>query len=439
MWLNFFLILLGIGFGLKVEFVGTISISELFVMAYFVYFLFRHREFWRLREFRIATWLYAALLFFQILSELVVRNAVGNMLRGLAVTMVSYCYFAYLLRIFRKGRGRLAWVLMGLSLSCILFPSEMGDFSQAMEGEGANYLKFVVAPMVSYFLLALFVWTRSRWFSLVFMLVGAFFLSLGARSQGAILFMAGLASLFFMLGVKINRARVVALTLCVAAVGCWGYKIYVDRVLSYEIDSGNVQQFRKVENPYNPWEVLLAGRTEAYVGWRAFMDKPLFGHGAWAEDVGWKYRVQMAVMKEKKLVRDNEDLGIIPSHSVLIGTGTNNGIFAFCAMAALLSFFFSRGVRMLLSKDVYLLVIIYFLLQLLWNALFSPISHMRNSFPMFFAFMLSSHLVYEQRLGRSLTEKRKRISARKRLRMQAKTKEEELREAEKESLSEGAI
>lgn len=141
----------------------------------------------------------------------------------------------------------------------------------------------------------------------------------------------------------------------------------------------------------NPINLLVMGRTETFVGWVAFMDKPLFGHGAWVKDETGKY--QSLMIKFKKSNQSVMGIGLIPSHSVLIGAGMQNGILAFIFMGSILILFLKNGIKSLNKNDPYLIIIISFIISIIWIGLFSPVSHFRLTLPLFFAFLLVSKVV----------------------------------------------
>ena len=87
----------------------------------------------------------------------------------------------------------------------------------------------------------------------------------------------------------------------------------------------------------------------------------------------------------------------VPSHSVLIGAGVANGIFAFIAMSTLFLFFIKLGYRLIKGYLLtpFIAIVFYLIFQLIWIFLFSPTSHLRQSLPFIFALMLVfSYQVY---------------------------------------------
>ena len=169
----------------------------------------------------------------------------------------------------------------------------------------------------------------------------------------------------------------------------------MSQVLSGNITSGNSWQIFLCKNPYNPLELLLVGRSEAWVGWQAFMDKFWFGHGAWAYDSTGRYQRMMLEMHDELQTMTRSQMSLhylIPSHSVLIGSGMKNGIFAFLAMAIIIVYFTWKGMASFIKCDERnKLILIYTTLEMSTMALFSPQSHFRLTMSVAFAiiFILS--------------------------------------------------
>lgn len=74
--------------------------------------------------------------------------------------------------------------------------------------------------------------------------------------------------------------------------------------------------------------ILFSARTDFFVSTIAFLDKPLWGHGSWAVDHKEKYHLlQLKMLGDK--YKKNSELKLVPCHSVVMGKGVSNGIFAF--------------------------------------------------------------------------------------------------------------
>jgi len=391
-----FILLLEIGFGVTFNIVGTISLSELALIITAFWYVKRDM-FIKYPVLKTVTWLYVGLLLSQVISEYMVGNVLSNSLKGFAVTIVSYLHFFFLLRYFVKDRKLIIYAMIGMLAKSLIFGSEFeGDVTEVVEGVGATFLKFYLAPIIINIVLLISIFAKKRMISYLCIFFGLSFVVLGARSSGLSILLTGLIAYFIIFfRNKINRKKLLMLSLFVSIVSYGLYSVYVNAVLKGKITAGNSLQLKEAKDPYNPINLLLMGRTETFVGWVAFMDEPLFGHGAWAKDITGKYRI--LVFKLKDAIYKEPKLDIIPSHSVLIGAGMQNGILAFLFMGSILIFFIRSGFKSINKKDPYLILIISFIISIIWNGLFSPVSHFRLTLPLFFAFILSTSILIEKR------------------------------------------
>jgi len=393
--------LLEIGFCIKFNIVGTISLSELVLIGTSFWYV-KKDLFIKYPILKTITWLYIGLLLSQILSEIVIGNIFSNSLKGYAVTIVSYLHFIFLFSLFVKNRKYIIYAIIGILVSNFLFGSQFeGDVSEVVNGEGATFLKFYLAPLIINILLLISILTKKRIITLLCIFIGLAFMILGARNSGLSIFLTGTIaySILFILKRKIDKNRLVIMVLITSIVGYGMYIVYVNNVLDGKIVAGNSSQLKNAKNPYNPVNLLLLGRTETFVGWLAFMDKPFFGHGAWAIDSTGKYRI-LAFKLIDGTYRESNRIDLIPCHSVLIGSGMQNGILAFWFMGSIFILIIKIGIKTLNKNDFYLIINIYSIVFILWNGLFSPVSHFRLSLPLYFAFLMASYFINEKKAKR---------------------------------------
>lgn len=391
------LTLFEIGFGWKIEFVGTISVSEIFVVAYTLITIWWSRII-RIKEFRRVTLIYLLLLFFQIVSELAVGNSTGNALRGLAVTTVSYCHLYFVSKFLVKDRRYVVWLLLGLVLNSLIFGSPLEDDTVSiLDDESAKYLKFYIAPLIINAALVVTYLFNKKVGAVIMMLIGLSFLVLGARSSGAMLILASfivLVSTRHKLNIKWKYYVVPVLLLLYG-----GYCFYVNQVLKGNISMGNSEQLLNAANPYNPLDLLATGRPETFVGAMAFADAPLFGHGAWCSDAKYNYKYHMLVStisnREYNTRTFKDDA--IPAHSVIFGYAMQNGIAALVLITAIFIIFLRFGIKSFRLHDKFYLILATFTLEYLWNFVFSPVTHFRLQLPLFMGFFLAEYLYLKKR------------------------------------------
>ena len=392
------MLLFELGFGVKLNFIGMISISELFLILFVPLFILPKVRWRKANELRHLTVAYILLFVFQIISEFIVGNGISSSLKGLAITVVSYFHFMFLCFYLSRQKFLILVLIVSQIIMKLIFGADVAEQSveDMLQGEGATYLKFYIAPLLISIFLAVSIIFKHKSFSVIFSLLGVVLIFLGARSSGGLALLTGLVA--YMLEHRIftfNKKVLVLSTVFLCAIAYSFYAYYVSRVLAGEITSGNSWQIFLCKNPYNPLELLFVGRSETWVGWQAFMDKFWFGHGAWPYDTTGRYQRMMLAMHDELSTISRNQISfhyLIPSHSVLVGSGMMNGIFAFLAMAYIVFYFLRKGASAFVKcENKYKLVLIYNVLELFSIMLFAPQSHFRQTMPVAFAiiFVLS--------------------------------------------------
>lgn len=382
------LILFELGFGLKIDLIGSVSVSEIFVFCYTLLFL--HREPIRKNtSFSYLLWGYSCLLIAQCVSEMFVGSSPSNSLKGIAITVISFCHLFFLINSFKTSRHMLPWAFVGMLLRPIVMGTDFeGNTIDALNGLDVVYLKFVIAPLIINLVMLFSFFHDNIKTSILLIFVGLFILLLGARSWGGMAFISGIASIIITAFKKIKFKYILMMLLAASLFAFQSYTVYVDRVLSGKITGGNSGQILRADNPYNPINLLKVGRTETFIGAIAFIDAPLWGHGAWKKDsdYGFKYtkmKSQYQKLNEKVYL---DDVDLVPCHSVLIGFGCYNGIFAFIFGALLILSFFYMGLHNIFVTRRYIIISTYFLIIFAWHSLFSPQSNFRLTLPLYMAF-----------------------------------------------------
>ena len=382
------LILFELGFGLKVELVGSMSLSEIFVFCYTLFYLFREPMLEE-KSFKRLIFGYLLLIGAQCTSEAMVGSSTTSSLKGIAITVISFCHLYFLINAFKSSRHMLPWAFIGMLIRPMIMGTDFdGNTIDALNGMNVAYLKFVIAPLILN-LLMLFCYFRDNIrTSLLLLAVGSFFLLLGARSWGGVAFLSGIISIVITAFKRI-RFRYIFVLLCAAsAITFNSYTYYVDRVLKGKISGGNSGQILRADNPYNPINLLKVGRTETFIGTIAFLDAPLWGHGAWKKDsdYGFKYTKMKSYYQNLNEKVYEDDVDLVPCHSILVGFGCYNGIFAFIAGGLLLGAFFYMGLHNIFVTRRYIIISTYFLIIFAWHSLFSPQSNFRLTHPLYMAF-----------------------------------------------------
>lgn len=377
-----------IGQGFTFSLGGTMNYGWILAIVYTLVFIFTSRLF-KIKEFKTISKYYLLLFLFQILAEYMSGNSFQNGVKGVAVDVVSYASFFFLVSLLIKDPKLIVWAIVGTIIRMLIFGKESeSSAEEALAGEDATYLKFYLGPLIVYALLIISLFLKTKLFTYFYMLVGFIFVVAGARSLGLITFMTGL----FVFFVRFKRTNVTGMlkkySLVILLVFYGLYVFYASNVMNGNISSGNNVQLRDSKNPFNPLEIIKYSRTDAWIAVAEFADKPLWGFGSWADDPGLKYHMMMAKLTDEPINIDAYKGGVVlPAHSVILGKAAYNGVFVAIITAILIFFFVKRGFLLLNTNSQYMFILMYFLYSLFWHSLFSPVGHLRDSFPLFFAFI----------------------------------------------------
>jgi hypothetical protein len=143
----------------------------------------------------------------------------------------------------------------------------------------------------------------------------------------------------------------------------------------------NVQE-KTLQQSTNQFGVLLGGRSEIFASAQAFLDKPLLGHGSWAQDPKGTYTAlrtdrlndagQDVNYERLNYIIQNSERLLIPAHSFMFGALVWAGIAGGLFWLVILFYV----VRSLLEN--YLIFPYYFIAEgygLIWGIFFSPFAY----------------------------------------------------------------
>ena len=165
------IVLFEMGFNINYNIVGRISISELFVVVYTAIFIWKS-ELLKIKEFKTFLIYYLLLICFQIISELAVGNSANNALRGISVTIVSFCHLFFALKYLIKDRRYIFIFILGIVISNLVFgsPITMNDASMS-DDPTSVYLKFYLAPLLTNIGLLASFFLKGKFDSIVFLIL----------------------------------------------------------------------------------------------------------------------------------------------------------------------------------------------------------------------------------------------------------------------------
>lgn len=402
--INILIILLyAIGNQFEVSLIGQMSISDVAVLCFYLYLPTNRKMVEKLtddKDIRTITLLYGMLFLIQAIAETMIDNDLESAAKSLAVTILSYLKFIFLWLLITRKKGNIWWLLLFSCITTTAFkdPMEEASIQDIVAGKGAVYLKFYFAPIICDIILLLTLYFKNKKLYPLLISIGIALIVFGARSSGLLLFLTGIIAFCIHHRNRINQITIYTWGISLTVICYALYVFYVNAVLSGSIVSGNSSnQFKTVDNPYNPISVLFTGRSESAAALIAISDSPWIGWGAWRADPNYKYhRLQSKELGEKFDINRTSHHWI-PTHSVIFGAGVNNGFFAIIAICIIIFYFIFKGGKSLTPNNPYMYLVIFCIMSLIWNGFFSPTSHFRNTFPEYFVYCLFSYKLYERR------------------------------------------
>ena len=245
-----------------------------------------------------------------------------------------------------------------------------------------NPWKFGVGPSLTLLVILGAVWVtynRSRHrFIPIFLVgfIGLFNIYMGFRSLGGICL---LTSVYLIAQSRMQYNRVNTIKIRLRTIVLLGLVLGLGAFLTiegYEQAAlsgllGNVAK-AKYEAEAGAYGLLLGGRTQILVSAQAVIDSPIIGYGSWAKNWGYAEEINTLRKKFGYASQGVSKLGLIPTHSHLMGGWVDAGILGAVFWFWVL-FLPVRVLACLHRAKSYLVPLIVFLaLLLIWNVLFSP-------------------------------------------------------------------
>lgn len=197
------------------------------------------------------------------------------------------------------------------------------------------------------------------------------------RSQFALLAVIAVAlvlrepirRVFFEKGVRLLPLAVAALPACAFIWSIsWTYE-----TLAEEGALGREAQLKYYAQSRLDLPLIVAGRNELLVSYRAIEDSPIIGHGSWARDPDYVkeliYLLERRGMFVTPTLRQQD---LIPSHSYIMSAWVDHGILAVPFWLAVLAVLIGAILHCLAGNPRHREMILCISVLLLWDVLFSP-------------------------------------------------------------------
>jgi hypothetical protein len=372
------------------SFVGQILLSEVFSLFFIFNNIHIVNKLFNSIVFKTIFYSLTTLLIFQVLSDFYNASLFYNYIRGWAVIVFSIISIIALTILISGSSCNIIFFLTGLTLSNMFFSNT--DLTFDLAYENTNFFKIKFVPFLNPLFLIiyyLFYKKKLKFFGVIIL----FFYSIicfyyDARSNGLIFL-----STSILIYIQENRIKLTSYKILFISILLYFFFIFYSFLVSERViyGSNSITQFSKMDNKYNPFELLYYGRSEIPVLFSSIVDKPIFGHGSWGVDKSGKYSFELSfISKSPRVFFSN----YIRAHSILFGYFAYAGIFAFSTLCYLFSKLFRFSYNLIISNKVdksIKHIIIFYTLLMIWHMLFSPIGTLRYDFVYFSSLILSLH------------------------------------------------
>jgi hypothetical protein len=335
---------------------------------------------------------FGLILFGFFVSAFVNQTPLEIFIKGFAILFFAFIgiMIVWLSTFTRPGLDILPY-LIGLVIASV-YTSGM-NFSWEAQELNPNHFKATTAGAALFFslIVGLLVSKKSLNLAILFLLItGTVIIALDARSTGLSLILAtivfGILQARRALDLKLSTALFL-----VCLIAYTFYVLYVFTVLWSHSDTPSFQQLNTLGNPYNPFALIGVGRTEFLVGFNAALDNPVLGFGPGAIDESGFYGTELIRLSGRPLDEESSSWDIVPAHSVILSLWHYGGLLSLLGGIGLIIFTCRFGVVAAERNDGTGLLVCWALVMIVWDGLFSPIGHLRISFPLYVGIVLASH------------------------------------------------
>ena len=401
---------------------GKIGLSEL-AMVLLSPFLF-------LKAYRILSsdkvLYFFVLILLWLLGAIFIDIRTGNylnfMMRGLAVPITVFGSTLSIYILLRKNPENLKWILLGMAISGVVsvFVFQRGRSGDIASEYGmvagvqsvVGYKLFWVTQAIAWLTLPITGWYNK--INKIYILIAMPFLCGFALYEGGrSLFMTLLSSLLLLLvagrsrkSIEFVRRHFVAVLVIIFAAAVAGKFLYQYASQNGYLGAAEERKYRQqTSQGDSAIKMLMAGRSDFFIGLLAALDAPLCGHGSVALDTkGYvadflrDYGDSEDYYNVLKMWDENK-YNIIPAHSHIICYWMWHGIFALAFWVAVLVLVIktiSKRVDVIPAYYGYLVVMMP---GYLWDYFFSPFDHRVYEATLFAVMLLISKISRKRESG----------------------------------------
>lgn len=372
--------IIGILCGLKINIIGEVYVGEVVAS---IYLIFRMTKI-QITKFELNVLLLAFVwALAQTISDVVNETPFATMLKGVGTPIVFVISILALIDYFKNNITRAPAFFLGASLGFLIYTVSSGNdyfTGNPWKWGFGHFILVLFATIFSYYLKS-----QRKIFLVVFTIIFvSICLLFSSRSMAFFLLMAS----FVCYKYSIQKKENLILTLADSKFGFSFLSMFIIGALfilngvfgaifssDYVLKNLSQEDAHKYQvQASGDYGVLLGGRSELLISTKAFMDKPLLGHGSWAEDkTGYLDEYSWLVYNLGYSLNDsdtyNGESNLIPTHSYIMGALVWSGIFGGLIWVYILRFLIKSYAGFYKNSN---LLISYLVIANIWNIFFSP-------------------------------------------------------------------
>lgn len=405
MLITVILFLIPLLLNIRINFIGSISVGEILLIAASPFSFVGLRELFAIRRFRVILTLLVLYLASLMVADFVRGTGAVDYLRGwfrIAMTIFAFIVIGGLIR---QREDRVGVFMAGFALSAFFVYGAAVDLELL---SGAERFKYSIGPCLAIlvFLLISRLGAENRPYLYALPLVlGLGSLLLNSRSLGGIVLLATAVPLVVrrpsyslkMLRLEFLSYGVALVFAVVMLVGAYNYAAPRGHL-------GEAAREKYVTQADKSGKfTLLAGRDEVYYTIPKIIESPFLGWGSWYKDWAYVFNRTMELGNSENGARYISDTrqGLVPSHSHLFGGWMEAGLIGGVFWAYVL---FSAA-RPILLGSFHLLsftrfAALFVLLNFAWDIVFSPYAGERRVWTGFMLLLVVYLLEWHERIGR---------------------------------------
>lgn len=366
---NFFNIIFGISFNYKINFIGDLYYSHIFVILSSLYFFLKKEKYFYSNLEKKIFFLGILWLINQLISDFINQTQLYDIYKGNIKIIITLLSFFIFFRVAKYGLFKIInlfiWITLIFLIIKFLFNFNLSYNWKFGIGLSLTYLLILFNNRIEKN------FKFNRLLLLLIFIIGIFSLFVGTRY---IFLFNTIFLIIIFLTQYLKKIRPISLIIILIVSSFLIVPLYSKFIKSDLIEADLSQKFNnQASGDLGP---LVGGRTEILSSIKAISDKPIFGHGSWPRNCEYLLYLDEKLLSLNYQTKLNLNNCLIPTHSVIFGSWVQSGIFGFIFWLYIIFYVFKSIKNILLNKNFelnrYSNLVIYLSIVCIWDILFSP-------------------------------------------------------------------